>query len=387
MKVLSIAHCAVTTPSGRVRYETLARLRPDIHLTLVVPSRWREYGREASLDLPASGLDVRVERVRLDSLPLVGWYLHHYPGLRDLLVQLRPDVVHLWEEPWSLVAWHAGRLRDRFLPNSALILETEQNTLRRLPLPFERIRTTTLKQADLLIGRQRESLEVSRACGFDGPTSIVEFGVDAAIFQPKDRAAARDALRATGFTLGYVGRIVPEKGLDDVLAAMHACGRDISLYILGDGPDRERVLQRAGELGLGRRVRVLGSRRPSEVARFISGLDALVLMSRTTRTWKEQFGRVIMEAHACGVPVIGSDSGAIPSVVADGGWIIREGDVRALAELFRNLEDDRLEVARAAAAGLAQARFRFHVDTVAMSLAEAFVTAWQTRQRLPRKVA
>ncbi len=381
MKVLSIAHSVALYPSGRFRYDALVRLRPEIDLTLVVPSRWREFGRDAQPKMLEGSLKIRVEKIRLQALPRIKWYLHYYPRLHDILVEMRPDVIHLWEEPWSVVAWQAGRLRDRLLPRSALILETEQNILHRLPPPFKQIRGTTLKQTDLLIGRQPESLDVSRACGFDGPTAIVEYSVDHTVFRPSDRAAARDGLQARGLALGYVGRVVPEKGLDDVLAAMQASDRDITLYILGSGPHQERLLANAGKLGLGERVRVLEPRSPSGVAQFINGLDALVLMSRTTRTWKEQFGRVITEAHACGIPVIGSDSGAIPDVVADGGWIVKEGDIAGFAKLLQRLDDDRSEFARAGSAGLAQAAARFSAARVGTTLGDAFVKAWHARQQ------
>jgi glycosyltransferase involved in cell wall biosynthesis len=381
IKVLSVAHSATTTSSGRARYEIISELHPEIDLQLVVPRRWREYGRETALNPPSKLPGLQVERVRLASLPTVNWYLHYYPALSDIVARHQPDVIHLWEEPWSLVALHAGWLRERLAPNAALVLETEQNILRRLPQPFEWIRQRTLQQADFDIGRQRECLDVIRACGFDGPSAVVEFCVDSTIFWPRDRSLARRELPATGLVIGYVGRIVQEKGLNDVLAAIHRCGCDISLWILGDGPDREQIIQRADQLGLGDRVQILEPRRPGDVALFMSALDALVLMSRTTRTWKEQFGRVIGEAHACGIPVIGSDSGAIPSVVADGGWIIHEGDVVALADLLRHLGANRAELDRAGAAGLAQARRRFSVENVAAKLAEAFVQAREAGSR------
>ena len=68
-------------------------------------------------------------------------------------------------------------------------------------------------------------------------------------------------------------------------------------------------------------------------------IDALVLPSLTRPNWKEQFGRVLVEAMASGVPVIGSDSGAIPGVIGDAGRIVPEGDVVALAGALRDLRD------------------------------------------------
>ncbi len=72
----------------------------------------------------------------------------------------------------------------------------------------------------------------------------------------------------------------------------------------------------------------------------MNAVDVLALVSRTTPTWKEQFGRVIVEAHACATPVVGSDSGAIPEVVGEGGLIVPEGDVPAMAAAICVLLND-----------------------------------------------
>ena len=379
--MLAIAHSAVHRTSGRIRYERAQELRDDIDLTVVAPDRWQEYGREMPLDPHGGALDFRIERVRLQSVPKVGWYAHYYPGLSRLLKELRPDVIHAWEEPWSLVGLQIVRARNRLLPDTAVMLETDQNIFRKLPPPFQQIRRYNLRQIDLLVGRNAECLDVSRAWGFTGPTAIVEYGIASDIFSPNDRAGARAELGVTGFALGYVGRVVREKGLHDVLDAMAACPAPVTLLVLGSGPDSDALQARAAELGLTDRVRLFPPRPPAEVARFINGLDALVLMSRTTRTWKEQFGRVIMEAHACAVPVIGSDSGSIPGVVAGGGWIVPEGDATALAALLGRLATAPAEVAAAGDVGRAQATQRFSIDTVAGDLARSWEAAFAARSR------
>ena len=334
VRVMSISHSAVNRVSGRKRYEAIAMQRRDIDLTVVAPDHWWEYGAAMPLDPPVGPLDFRVERIRLAHLPLVAWNCHHYLNLGNVLRQIRPEVLHLWEEPWSFVALQAARLRDRLLPHTALLFETEQNILRRLPPPFEQIRRYTLGRTNLLIGRQAQALDVARACGFSGPTAIVEYGVDADIFARRDRDQARRTMGFHGFTLGYVGRVIQPKGLETAIAAIALCNVPVSLVILGTGSAQDALLRQARELGVADRVRFLGMAVPSQVAQVMNGLDALVLLSRTTRSWKEQFGRVIMEAHACGVPVIGSDSGSIPGVVGEGGWIVPEGDAAALGRLL-----------------------------------------------------
>ena len=375
LRVLSISHSAVHRVSGRMRYEELAERRHDIDLTLVAPDRWQEYGKAMPLDPHRGPMEFRVERVRLPYVPRAGWYLHHYAHLGRVVREVEPDVIHLWEEPWSLVALQAIRLRNHLRPQAAIMLETDQNILRRMPIPFEQMRRYALGQTDLLIGRGPESLDVSRRCGFTGATAIVEYGVAPGVFTRQDRRTARDALGMSGFTMGYVGRIVREKGLYDVLDAMVACHERTSLLVVGSGADEEAFKAKVAELGLAGRVRILTPRPPAEIASVLNALDALVLMSQTTRTWKEQFGRVIMEAHACAVPVIGSDSGSIPGVVAEGGWIVPEGNAPALASLLARLTTSPDEVAKAGQAGYVQAQTRFALSTVADALADAFIAA------------
>ena len=383
LKVVSIAHGAARRAIGRIRYERLQTEFPDIDLTLVAPERWQEYGKSMTIEPASHGLDIRIEPVRMQAVPRAGWYLHHYPRLRALLTEIRPDVIHLWEEPWSIVALQAAHLRRKLLPGSALILETDQNILRRLPFPFEQIRRMTLRQTDLLIGRQEESLQVSRACGFDGPTAIVEYGVDGDIFHPAQDP--KIPAPHSPFILGYVGRIVREKGLHDVLDAMaqpvcQKLDRPVSLFVLGDGPDRAALEAYAAQLGLADRLQFFAPRPPAAVAEFMRDLDVLMLMSRTTASWKEQFGRVIMEAQACGTPVIGSSSGSIPSVVGEGGWIVAEGDGVSLAEVIGRLANSPDEVAAARLAGLDQANSRYSFDTVARSLGQAMHAAARRRR-------
>ena len=107
----------------------------------------------------------------------------------------------------------------------------------------------------------------------------------------------------------------------------------------------------AAQLGIAERVTFLGRQGSGEMARFYHALDVLVLPSRTLPNWKEQFGRVLIEAMACAVPVIGSTSGEIPHVIGDAGLLFPEGDVDALRACLRMLAADPAERARLGEAG------------------------------------
>ena len=112
------------------------------------------------------------------------------------------------------------------------------------------------------------------------------------------------------------------------------------LRVAGEGPERGRLEQLADSLGVADRVKFDGVIASADMPAFLHGLDALALPSLTAPSWKEQFGRVLIEAMACAVPVVGSDSGEIPHVIGEAGLIFPEGDVGALQERLRSLMED-----------------------------------------------
>src|SRR5438552_785079 len=142
------------------------------------------------------------------------------------------------------------------------------------------------------------------------------------------------------FTVGFCGRLRERKGELLLVRAMAALGGDAQLEILGWGEAEPRVRALAADLGMVNRVHIRSAIPSTDVPRFMNELDVLAMPSLTLPSWKEQFGRVLMEAMACGVPVVGSNSGEIAHVIGDAGLLFPEGDVPALAGCLRRLRDD-----------------------------------------------
>ncbi len=345
MRILMISHTCQSRLEGQPKAQQLARI-PGVELHLVVPDRWWEYTRWRCPEPPVgAGFGFTVGKVRLAWGGPAKWYMHYYPRLGDVLRGFRPDVIDLWEEPWGLVSVQACRIRNRYLPGCKIVTETEQNVDKRLPPPFEQMRAYTLANADYAVGRNPEAVEILRRKGYTGPAEVVPNAVDADLFRPMDRAACRGELGLDGspgtFWAGYVGRMVEEKGLADLVAALAHCPPSFRLLLVGGGDFEPALRAQAAALGLAPdRVRFMPAVPMPKVATVMNALDVLVLPSRTTPSWKEQFGRVIIEAHACGTPVVGSDSGAIPSVIGDGGLTFAEGNPAELATALRALASD-----------------------------------------------
>jgi glycosyltransferase involved in cell wall biosynthesis len=162
---------------------------------------------------------------------------------------------------------------------------------------------------------------------------VVPLGVETNRFKPKNEKARP----GSPGRIGYLGRLVPGKGVD-VLVRAAASGGDWEL-VIDDGPGRGPLQDLVRNLDLDNRVR-FSLIEYEEVPEFLQSLDILVLPSRTTPRWREQFGRVLIEAMATGTPVIGSSSGSIPGVVGEAGLIFPEGDHEALAAAISHLLDD-----------------------------------------------
>lgn len=337
LKVLLRAHSCQVRHEGQQKAQRLGSL-PGIDLRVMVPDRWFEYGKWRETQWPEKpSYSFQQEPVRFPWTGPMQWYLHYYPKLARTFRSFRPDIIDIWEEPWGLVSVHACLLRRRILSEAKIVSETEANINRKHPFPFNKFRHYTLSQTDYAVSRNREGVDVLRANGYRGNARIVGNGVDAELFRPMDRQSCKKALGLTGFVAGYVGRMIEAKGLMDMVEAAALCPNEVNLLFVGSGDFTDALRQRARELGIAERVRFLPPRTMQELPEVMNAMDTLLLVSRTTRTWKEQFGRVIIEAHACGTPVIGSDSGGIPEVVGEGGVIVPERNPTRLAEALTTL--------------------------------------------------
>ena len=146
----------------------------------------------------------------------------------------------------------------------------------------------------------------------------------------------------------FVGRLVRRKGADDLISAFHFLVRNhpaARLEIVGDGPERTGLEKLAADLGLGEKVRFLGSLRGEALNERYRDCDVFVMPSRTLKDDVEGFGTVFLEAGLAGKPSVGTRSGGIPEAVVDGvtGILVEEADIPGLASaLGKILEDTEL---------------------------------------------
>jgi glycosyltransferase involved in cell wall biosynthesis len=231
---------------------------------------------------------------------------------------------------WRTATPYAGRASPR------LVFFTWQNLHRRYPPPFSWMERAVYKRAAYAIAGNHAAAQVLRAKGYAGPLCVIpQFGVDPALYR-----AGQPPAEGEPFVIGYVGRLVPEKGVDDLIKAASRLAGDWRVRLLGAGPQHEALHHLAQSLGIAGRILFEGQMPSSDVPARLSEMHALVLPSRTRRNWMEQFGRALVEGMASGIPVVGSDSGEIPNVIGDAGLIFPEGDVEALRRHLQSMIDD-----------------------------------------------
>ena len=347
------------------KLEEMARL--GIDLLALTPPSWKDERGETNLER------VYTTGYRLETVPIAlngNFHLHWYPGLATRIEDFQPQIIHIDEEPYNLATWQALRIARKI--GAKTLIFSWQNIRRVYPPPFSWGEGWTLSQVDYVLAGTQSAAHVWRAKGYAGPMTVIpQFGVDPDLFAPVQNSLSPADLgeRARVFTIGYVGRLVEEKGIHLLLMAAAGLDGEWRLRLVGSGPYWNALEALAQQLGIRDRLDRVEWVESAGMPTQYQKMDVLAIPSLTRLNWKEQFGRVITEAMATGLPVIGSDSGAIPDVMGSAGMIVPEGDIDSLTAALRRLQDDPAERARLGQAGRAQVLAHFtHAQVAAATV-------------------
>ncbi len=370
LKVLTIGHSYVVGANQAVA-RAIAR-RSGIALTLAAPTF--HYGdlRRLRLDKYADPhYRIVPLRTRFTHVNHIFFYESH--ALNRLIRNSGFDVVHAWEEPYTVAGYQVARAVRR--TKAKFFFRTAQSLVKRYPWPFGVFERKTLERADGWIAGGNLVYRAMEQKGFDtSHARVITLGVDMNHFRPllpDMKTAVLRELGLDGPVICFLGRLVRDKGLDILMEALERVTGRWSLLALGSGPYEEKLASWADRHGFTARVRVkLVSH--EGVARYLGAADLLVAPSRTMPNWKEQFGRMIIEAFACRVPVIGSDSGEIPFVIGDAGLIVPEKDVERWAQSIEMLLEDESRRRELAVRGYERCLERYDIERVADQYVEYF---------------
>ncbi len=362
MRVVLVSKALVVGAYQR-KAEAIARLGSALGLELfvIVPPAWQDRrGSQVAQLRHTQGYSLQVLPLRFNG----NYHLHYYPTLGRTLAAIRPHLVHMDEEPYNLATWLALQAAQRVGATSTFF--TWQNLYRRYPLPFRWFEQQNYVRTPLAIAGNHEAAAVLRRKGYGGEIAIIpQFGVDPQTFAPPVRDAQPDDAPPKSLHIGYAGGLLLDKGLDLLLQACAQLRGKWHLHLAGQGEVEATLRQLAAQLQIAQHITWVGQVDSDAMAAFYQQLDVFVLPSRTLPNWKEQFGRVLIEAMASEVAVIGSDSGEIPNVIGDAGYIFPEGNAAALGAYLQILLDQRTERVQLGQAGRQRVIERYTMDAIA----------------------
>lgn len=388
-RLLVVSHSCATAVNQQL-YAEVERLS-GWDISLVVPSNWRdEYGRVCEVERwPTFQGEIIPVRVRQSGNII----LHSYAtSFAKLIGRVSPDAIYINHEPYSVasaqVYWANARTGRRPIGCYSC-----QNIFKQYPPPFRWTESRVLASSSFFFPISRAVDDVFRRKGYTGQSTVLPFAIDEAVHHPRDATALRRKLlgeSSQDVLLGYVGRLVAPKGLLTLVDAL-ALIRELPwrMVLAGSGELEGELRRRLAASGIADRVTFAGFIPHTEVPTLFSAMDVLVLPSETQPNWREQFGRVLLEAMACGTPVIGSSSGEIPTLVHDtgGGLVFEERSAASLAEAMRQLITDPDRRRKLAENGAAAVAARYSIAHAASAFAEAVGRALRPTASNPESAA
>ncbi len=373
MRILAIDTIAVEA-GRRSAYRALAHIDGcEVHL--LVPAAWQEQGSVTCAEPePDPRLHLHISRTYF------GFRQHRvlFASLRKTLRDLRPDVLYVDMEPENYAAAQCRLAVDAVSPGTRLALVSSRN-LDYLSIGFPYKFAFTHRWCDALARRRpahimfvrpRSTMHMLDAYA----RSVVHLPhpVDCSLFTPE---ALPTFLPEEGtFTVGYIGRLVESKGVHVLVESLSQLPQNVRALIVGQGPMRKNLGVLADRLGVAGRVRFLPAVPYSGVPGILRSMDVLVLPSMPTSHWVEQFGRILIESMACGVPVVASRSGEIPEVLGGGGILVTPGDVRELVRAIEGLVNNSSQCASLASAGRARALQDYSAGVVSETMHSSFIS-------------
>ena len=318
------------------------------HSTVVAPipwfpsrsSRFGDWARHACVAPIELRNGITVHHPRYPVIPRIGMSAAPYllyratlPMLRRLLVSGQHfDAIDAhYVYPDGVAAVWLGRALG--LPTVVTARGTDVNLIPQYVLPRAMIRRTIAGAAAIIAVSAALKSQLVALGAPDDKVTVLRNGVDLTLFRPVDRTSARRALGLTRPTLLSVGHLIERKGHHRIIQAMTRLP-EFDLLIVGDGPQRDDLAALIERHKLAERVKLLGARPHAELPSLYAAADILVLASS-----REGWANVLLEAMACGTPVVASNIWGNPEVVRDAaaGVIADENTWEGIAAAVRRL--------------------------------------------------
>lgn len=334
LKVLFVWHGAVEKSYRQLFYE-MTKL--GVEVIVITAKRWYEAAKWQDFEPVEIDKYYKVYPLRtIFTNHIRAFFYFNLAKMKWIVFKEKPDVIYIKEEPYSTACFFITTITKFLSPKTKIIIESDENIYKTHPFPFNFFEKVSLKLTDALSLVATDAFEIYKNKNFNRPMYKTIY------FIPYFPVSTDKKLKMGGsfkLKVGFVGRVVEEKGIDNIILALYELKNrgleDTCLYIVGGIGDKQYydyIVKLSSKKGVN--VEFLGTFTVNEIGEFYSFIDVLVLPSRTKSWWKEQFGRVLVEAMACGTPCVGSSSGEIPRVINNPDLIFEEDNYVQLADIL-----------------------------------------------------
>ena len=353
--------------------EIAQRLVKDGHRVDVITGRWDR-------NLPQLEVinGVSVYRINLLKFRRLGSIAYPPPMLWKLLLLNRANHYDLIHSIGEIAACEVGTIGKKLMQRPHLMTLqggylTKGFRNRLTEIVVSGFVKWNLRNADVVHAISQKLAQNARRFGAKRVV-VIPNGVNGSIFKSMDRKKLREQY---GFSIDAkivvsVARLVPVKGLDYLIKAVSLLlqtDNKINLLIIGDGSQRAELEELISELKLDNRVRLMGTIPHEQIAGFLNQADVFVLPSLS-----EGLGIAIIEAMACGIPVIGTNVDGIPDIIKDNdnGVLVPPGDAEALAGAIDKLLQDEELRGRLVVRGLEEVEQRFQWKNIYQQVRQVY---------------
>ena len=317
MKVLIITKSFVREVGEFIAH--LTKTIAPIEVTVIVPQN-----TTMTPDVPATILSRHL------------WFSWHIraacfsPRVLQDIRRIQPDILHIFEEISGMIAFQSVLFRNFSGLKSRMFVYSAENIPGNVHPLFRVSMRYVMRHVEQAFVCSCGVKDTLRQEGFQKPISVIPLGVDTDKFRKFPVDTLRIQLRLDGkFVIGYCGRIVESKGVLLLVELLSFLPEHVHLLVVGAGDAEPQLRVLTKKANIAHRVHFVGQIEYEKLPAYLNCMNIGIVPSQTTPRWKEQFGRSIIELMSCEVPVIGSDSGSIPEVIGEAGFIFPEHELQA----------------------------------------------------------
>ncbi len=349
MKVLVASHTYIVDLNCE-KFKTLAQLDPNIEVTIIVPKKWKPGGVQNKLIETKPRVEGNFKVIPITNFSQNNQGLLTFgTDIIEVLNNFKPQIIQVEQGVKSFAYAQLITLNKWLNLKARNVFFTWWNLPYQSKFPVSYLEQYNLSNTDGLVAGNQDAADILRDHGYNKSVTVMpQLGVDQVLFSPKKQLdlAKKLGIKKEDFIIGFVGRFVKEKGILTLLKAVKSLqNKPWKLLLLGRGELKNEIIEESKKNEIEDKLIMVESVAHDQVPHYINLMNVLVLPSETTYQfktltavgWKEQFGHVLIEAMACQIPVIGSDSGEIPNVINDAGLIFPEGNSTELKNCLSQL--------------------------------------------------